>query len=574
MKGKFVFLLSLSCLSSSFRVEAQTAQVTGKFIPVELHPSTLPTPQLSSQPTARPIELPSRRTNNPSQLLRAVSVEETIQENCPPLNTQAFEGNPDKAPMSLEECLRGFPSYRNAYNDGKAVIKKRADAEAAADNESRAKNKAMEKIEELASLCEKEAGKAKSACMGTEISPMVQALASQFEQSRTAGDVAKACSAAKRLNAISMGANLSVGVMCQRAYPKCTNTCNEAKRALNQVRSQAQVALTDTKQFESLDRNIEECGKYRENVGQTYMQGLANVGGYAQSQQCLRAVALTPTSQPAICEAANASDNPLCIDKYCAVAGREQVPICRNQVAEVCADPSMAQNLFCRCKGANAAEDPDCRIAGYTQPPPTEIPIGGGGGGRGPGGNNGLGGGIGAGNGPSAVTGLGIRGGVPDLPELPPDAGQLAPLANNGNGNGSGLPNFSGGGGVGGGGFSGSGSGAAPRRGSGDDEEESGAGVSVGGGGGQPDGPLPNKNDGSGGSGGGALAVGSGGGEENANPLGGFDLSAFMPKDESRLPASGGASDLTQHGISDANGLSNWEKVTRKMNEKRRNLRN
>ena len=49
---------------------------------------------------------------------------------------------------------------------------------------------------------------------------------------------------------------------------------------------------------------------------------------------------------------------------------------------------------------------------------------------------------------------------------------------------------------------------------------------------------------------------------------GGADLSKYMPKDGKRLPAS--KTSLEKQGVSDANGLSNFEKVTRQVYELRR----
>lgn len=76
--------------------------------------------------------------------------------------------------------------------------------------------------------------------------------------------------------------------------------------------------------------------------------------------------------------------------------------------------------------------------------------------------------------------------------------------------------------------------------------------------------------------GGGGYNEGSGGAQQKSGSSGsgdgGFDLRAFLPggkKDPKRNPASAGYADPT---ITKANGLSNWQKVTRKMNEKRPEL--
>ena len=128
------------------------------------------------------------------------------------------------------------------------------------------------------------------------------------------------------------------------------------------------------------------------------------------------------------------------------------------------------------------------------------------------------------------------------------------------------TPNGGGGGGLGGGGGSfafgdggGAGGGAEPLNKdilTGTGGVGGGAGAIFGGGGGYADGQ-----------GGGRASGGSGSSDPNA-----IDLRAFLPggkKDPSRNPASAGYVDPS---ITKANGLTNWQKITRKMNEKKPEL--
>lgn len=74
------------------------------------------------------------------------------------------------------------------------------------------------------------------------------------------------------------------------------------------------------------------------------------------------------------------------------------------------------------------------------------------------------------------------------------------------------------------------------------------------------------------GGGGGGYAEGGRGGSGGSSDDKGIDLRAFLPggkNDPSRNPASAGYGDPS---ITKANGLTNWQKVTRKMNEKRPEL--
>jgi hypothetical protein len=72
-----------------------------------------------------------------------------------------------------------------------------------------------------------------------------------------------------------------------------------------------------------------------------------------------------------------------------------------------------------------------------------------------------------------------------------------------------------------------------------------------------------------GGGGGGYPTAPNGGGYGPEGEKDKLDLSAFLPKVDQARGVAGVDPEMAANGITGANGLSNWEKVTRKMNEKR-----
>lgn len=421
--------------------------------------------------------------------------------------------------------------------------------------------------------CKVVAEKARKSCAGSElsvqISPMLNVLSASMGT-----DQNKACRVARSIAALSTGANIALATSCAKFKNSCDSSCSEDAKtrgdeaeilrnkmnaAVGPLVSSQLLALYKTALMESKASryNSKQCKTYEGNVQQAMIQSAMSAITFAQSNQCVKLTdnITTPTTQtdPA-CFTYEAYENPNC-PQWCLKPGRQNEEKCKVPV------PSMPQ-----CSDPVYAENPMCK------PPEPFNPGGpgsGGGGGTIGGGDGNDGGGIGTGGDSRGNTiGLGNRG-ISDIPELPPGEAPMNPLQRGNEQGGNNASPGGGGGGVGGG-FSGGGGGGGPP-GSGDGQEQasnkevfvpmtnapggSDAGITTEGGDGDAGGPN------------------SGLASDDASGAPPFDLSKFLPKDlqDTRMPASDPA--LAANGISDANGLSNWEKVTRKMNEKRGELK-
>jgi hypothetical protein len=266
--------------------------------------------------------------------------------------------------------------------------------------------------------------------------------------------------------------------------------------------------------------SIERCEEYETYAKLSTSQAIADASAMVGSQSCADAAS-------GDCIGENAYTNSMC-QEFCFKAANANHTKCLSASAS-CKNPSFAaQNVqYCTCL-ANPLS-PSCRSGAGTPVPGTNA---------------------------SGLPDLGEDGiGAGDYDFNGSNAEAQAAKANSPQG--------------GGGGFGGGGGGSSP--------------FGEGGGGGNGDEPL-NKEilTGTGGAAGGAGILGgtggygegggrsgrSGGGSEEK----GFDLSQFLPggkKDPTRNPASAGYDDPT---ITKANGLTNWQKVTRKINEKRPEL--
>lgn len=263
----------------------------------------------------------------------------------------------------------------------------------------------------------------------------------------------------------------------------------------------------------------EKCEEYETYAKLSTAQAIADASAMAGSQSCADAAS-------GDCVGEKAYTNSMC-QEFCFKAANANHSKCLSAAAN-CQNPSFAaQNVqYCTCL-ANPLS-PSCRAG-------TGTPI--------PGTNN------------ASLPNLGEDGiGAGEYDFNGSNAEAQAARANSPEG--------------GGGGFGGGGGGSSP--------------FGEGGSGGTGDEPL-NKEilTGTGGAAGGGGIFGGGGYGEGVGRSGsggssseekGLDLSQFLPggkKDPTRNPASAGYDDPT---ITKANGLTNWQKVTRKINEKRPEL--
>ena len=428
--------------------------------------------------------------------------------------------------------------------------------------------------------CKSAAESARKACSGSEISASVAPFINTFTASM-GGDQNKACRIARSIAGITTAANITLAMSCGKLKNACSSQCDVSMKNNSAAKVQAETELLQMQslpmnpgviarvnalktklnhhtRYANGDRNnLAQCQRYESNVQSAVLQSAMSAITFAQSNQCVKLTDNPPGFKPPEtpeCMTEKAFENENC-PQWCFKPGRQTDPKCQTPV------PTMPQ-----CSDPQYAESPMCKPPGNQNPYPTVTtpttdpfdPSGGGGGvGIGTGGSRG-----------DTALGLNNRG-IPDLPDLPPGQPPLNPVNNNGEqGGGNNGFNSGGGGGVGGG-FNGSGGGGSGGVGGG--EERAGAKEVFM--------PMSNAP-----AGGGEAGITTESGEGDMGPGGGlasddasgeppFDLSKFLPKDlqETRLPSSDAV--LSANGISDANGLSNWEKVTHKMNQKRKELR-
>lgn len=267
---------------------------------------------------------------------------------------------------------------------------------------------------------------------------------------------------------------------------------------------------------------VKECSEYEKYTVASGMQAAQEAAAFAQSSACANATAGKCTVETAY----NDEDCP----QFCLKPGRQDHPKCQIAMNNCANANYAAQNVqYCTC--VNNPFAPNCSNLAVANP-------------------------NGNGN-PNLNLDDTLANADYDMDPFNPNGSAARVNAQPGGGSGAG-------GGLGGGSF------AMPGDGSGDTGDDplskdilhgtgggsGGVGAIFGGGG---------YNEGSGSA---QQKSGSGAGSGDS----GFDLRAFLPggkKDPKRNPASAGYTDPT---ITKANGLTNWQKVTRKMNEKRPEL--
>lgn len=278
------------------------------------------------------------------------------------------------------------------------------------------------------------------------------------------------------------------------------------------------ITACSTKTNANNEENLKTCEKYNTYAQLATAQAVQSASAMLGSQACADAAS-------GDCVGEKAFTNSIC-QEFCFKVANAQHPKCLNAAAN-CQNPNYAAQNVQQCTCIANPLSPSCRTATGSPVPTTTA----------------------------SVPNLGEDGiGAGDYDFNGANAEGSAAKANAVQG---------GGGGFGGGGSS------SP--------------FGEGGGGGPSDDPF-NKEilTGTGGAAGGAAGIFGGGGYAEGGSRGGrpgttgeekgLDLSQFLPggkKDPRRNPASAGYADPT---ITKANGLTNWQKVTRKINEKRPEL--
>jgi hypothetical protein len=362
--------------------------------------------------------------------------------------------------------------------------------------------------------CDKAVEKTAKMCKGTtwmQYAPAAAQMISMFSASKSAGNMKAACADAEKINGALAGLNATAGAVCQTAIHSCRKTC--LAPPAGSTMSASQYAKDQGKD------DAEQCSEFDGYAQQAVAQATASALAFGQSKACADAV-------DAKCVGDAAANDEDC-QQFCMKPGRQDHPKCKIAFNN-CADPTYASQNVQMCTCMNNPFAPGCSNLGG--PLPT-TPL------------------------PPAFNPDDGSGGVSDYDFGAGENAVRGASVNAGEGAGSG-------GGFGNGGGS-SPFGADGKPGTGDE------------------GLNKDILTGSGGSSGGAGAIFGGGGYvEGGGGLkggatkdeNGLDLRAFLPggkKDPNRNPASAGFGDPS---ITKANGLTNFQKVTRKMNEKRPEL--
>ncbi|MEQ1877446.1 MAG: hypothetical protein ABL958_12440 [Bdellovibrionia bacterium] len=397
-----------------------------------------------------------------------------------------------------------------ASGTSNAIPQETAEAKARRENEMRA----------AADECVSRNRRAEVACGGDQYAPVVSQLINSFSSARANGSINEACKSAGRAAMISSGMQTAFAAACKRASETCVTVCDQAV----QLAGRDPTGSTNSTEYR---RKARTCDGYSDQWINGLAQSLRDLNTYAESQNCVAATADR-------CGAGKGYNDPTCI-AYCTMPQHRAEKIC----SPVACD--LAQNkdsLLCFCQ-ANPTDTTRCAGLQALLPPAegTKPSLG-----SNPGGRTGVGAGTGFDLDGDGESDQGMQG--------QPSAPVKAASVNYGGQGGGGV---GGGGSTGGGGIGGNGKGK--QDGPYNADVLRGYGASTGGGGGTYSGGYGSNNNG----------LRGNRKDEDFDPL------KYMPKfgeKGGRAPASISAQ-LYNQGITDANGLSNFEKVTRKMNEKR-----
>ncbi len=394
------------------------------------------------------------------------------------------------------------------------------------------------------SACKGSASAAEVSCKSIQMTPQVTAAVNSIAQAGATGDIKKICEASKKLNIIAGSANIGFATTCLTTSNSCKSSCKAAasnentnyNNCINNARNKCLNSLNPScSSFE-----MQACAKHRENAaeasqlgsscsglttvaGQGFMQAMQNYVGYQQSKTCETAVAAET------CETMDDLRNkPVCPPIMCdPISGKYRnkgLSECAQYIADV--DCSLSQYMYTepKCICDRNPQDPMCPTA---EPAVAAIPA-----------EQMLG-----------EAGSSMDGGFADadlLNQIPGDTAE-AFGSKNPNGGGAGGQMQPGGAFSPGGGFSGN-----PTAGKGTNKGSLNTDILQGpaGGGGYS----------AGGTGSYPFGTGSSG-DKN-----GMNLRDFLPGGKRGLA---GKSDLEKNGVSDMNGPSNFEKVSRQVNRLR-----
>ncbi len=401
---------------------------------------------------------------------------------------------------------------------------------------------------------------AKNICGGSQFAQMVTGPLSQMQMAQASGDYNAACKAAASIARNSAIMNLATGSGCMYARQRCTSSCSVAVTGL--AASADSAAMT---------ANRTDCEEMMTQALGSFAQGVSSAQSMAQSKLCEQVTANLPGAGGFDCTKDEYKNLPVCdTTPFCSKVENKENPWCVNSKG-ICEQQQNAGTDFCKCiADAKSCPTPPPPPAWPPITPPTYATTGGSDGGNIGGSNGGLSGG--AGNceddldcGISTASGGSTSGlGVPTIT----GTGNPDRLLTGKPGSAPNSNSTPGGGGFGGGGGgSGGGSGYAPSASSG--KAGGGSDLStdiIGGAGGGSSDPILSSNEGGGGDG---DRLRSGGNGDDKIPK--IDLAALLAAGATKDVKRGLASDptLLASGITAANGMSNFEKVTRKMNEKR-----
>lgn len=389
--------------------------------------------------------------------------------------------------------------------------------------------------------CERAIHETRSTCNGLPLQSLVPQLQRLSTMANNNTTINGQCQSVANVNAIAGGASLTMIAMCMDAEKRCNDICSKAassggtpvgKLCGGHFLQMSTAGISAVYSFLT-SKQAHKCAEQ------------------TQQQQCTGAqIASNPTCQAQYCSSPMAVNDPMCTTAFCSVPAHQGNPVCSTSPGGLtCASPTMASSAMCAC-----VSNPTSAACLQAQNSTNHMPGGGTLGGNGSIGNP-----------------EGSMGALQDEPTLPD--GKKDPTGKDNSRDASVIPQNAGGGGGGGGngsggGFPGGGGGAGGR---GDPEKEVALGVQNGGA------MDPSLAGGAGGGDGGADRI-YGGGSRGAGDGGGPSIPNFAKlfgglgnNSGGRAPASANA-ELLKHGITPANGLSNWEKVTRKMNEKAASL--
>ncbi len=387
---------------------------------------------------------------------------------------------------------------------------------------------------------------AKASCNGSQYSQLVMGPLNQMQMAQAAGDYNGACKAAASIARNSAIMNFATGTTCVYARRRCNNACV--------VPSIAGSATTN------IQKNRDECNSMMDQATASIAQGVQSAQAMSQSNLCAAWTAGNPAN-PGLpdCTKEEFKNSPMCVNNsFCKLEENQTNPWC-TAPTEVCKQAQNASTSYCKCiaDAKNCPTIPPPPPIATITPPTYNIDNGT----MTPGGRT-AGGNLNDDLDGQFVPVSGTGGlGIPTVTNGGDPERLLKDAKTDGNPNRNAVIPSGGGSPTGGGGSSGNmvaASGSGGKNSSSDSGSDVLGGVSSG----SMESVLPQ----------------SGNGENRNSAM--MDASGMSKIDLAALLAMGAvpggvkrdlASDpaLLTKGITGANGVSNFEKVTRKMNEKR-----